>query len=297
MVRYIWNSRQTMTKFYSIFFALLSTITFAQTGLLDELDATLATEPVYAESAFKGLKIINLESTKIVDKGEAYFIIAHRFGSVQGGFDDFFGLDVASNKLQLIYGLTENINFGVARSSYQKTYAFHTKLRLLRQQNEKSPITVGAYGQLTINNSLNLDANPNLNASHRLTYTAQAMVSRKWNEKLSVQFSPTLVHKNLTEFDSEKNMQFILAAGGRYKLSKRISLNMDYGWATNRAEEINANNMLSLGLDIETGGHVFQLHFTNSRSMLEHSFLTEARGDWIEGNVYFGFNISRVFDW
>ena len=284
-------------KRLSILFLLLSTLAVAQNDLLDELDADLDMGPLYAESAFKGLKIINLESTKMVDKGEMYFIVAHRFGSIRNGFDDFFGLDIASNKLQLIYGLSDHINFGAARSSYQKTYALHTKLSILRQQNEKSPVTIGAYGQLTINNQLDLDLNPDLDFSHRLTYTAQALVSRKFSEKLSLQLSPTLIHKNLTEVDDESNMQFVMAAGGRYKLSKRISLNMDYGLVTNRPEELNYNNMLSIGLDIETGGHVFQLHFTNSRSMLEHSFLTEASGDWSEGDIHFGFNISRVFDW
>ncbi|MGB0774163.1 MAG: DUF5777 family beta-barrel protein [Flavobacteriaceae bacterium] len=286
-----------MMKPISTLFLLFSTLTLAQTDLLDELDANLDMGPLYAESAFKGLKIINLESTKMVDTGEMYFVVAHRFGSIKNGFDDFFGLDVASNKLQLIYGLNNHINFGIARSSYQKTYAFHTKLRLLRQQNEQSPVTIGAYGQLTINNQLNLDLNPGLDFNHRLTYTAQALVSRKFSEKLSLQLSPTLIHKNLTEVDEENNMQFVMAAGGRYKLSKRISLNMDYGLVTNRPEELNYNNMLSIGLDIETGGHVFQLHFTNSRSMLEHGFLTEASGDWSGGDIHFGFNISRVFDW
>jgi hypothetical protein len=269
----------------------------AQNDLLDELDADLDMGPLYAESAFKGLKIINLESTKMVDKGEMYFIVAHRFGSIENGFDDFFGLDIASNKLQLIYGLNDHINFGAARSSYQKTYALHTKLRILHQQTEKSPVTIGAYGQLTINNQLDLDLNPDLDFSHRLTYSAQALVSRKFSEKLSLQLSPTLIHKNLTEVNDENNMQFVMAAGGRYKLTKRLSLNMDYGLVTNRPEELNYNNMLSVGLDIETGGHVFQLHFSNSRSMLEHSFLTEASGDWSEGKIHFGFNISRVFDW
>ena len=145
----------------------------------------------------------------MVDKGEMYFIVAHRFGSIENGFDDFFGLDIASNKLQLIYGVNENINFGAARSSYQKTYALH-KLRLLRQQTEKSPVTIGAYGQLTINNQLDLDRNPDLDFSDRLTYTAQALISRKFNEKLSLQLTPTLIHKNLTERIAEDNLQFVM---------------------------------------------------------------------------------------
>ena len=120
---------------------------------------------------------------------------------------------------------------------------------------------------------------------------------RKFNEKLSLQLTPTLIHKNLTERIAEDNLQFVMAAGGRYKLTKRLSLNMEYGLMTSRPEELNYNNLLSIGFDIETGGHVFQLHFTNSRTMLEHSFLTEATGDWSKGDIHFGFNISRVFDW
>ncbi|MEC7659396.1 MAG: DUF5777 family beta-barrel protein, partial [Bacteroidota bacterium] len=202
-----------------------------------------------------------------------------------------------SNKLQLIYGVNDNINFGAARSSYQKTYALHTKLRLLRQQTERSLVTIGAYGQLTINNQLDLDRNPDLDFSDRLTYTAQALISRKFNEKLSLQLTPTLIHKNLTERIAEDNLQFVMAAGGRYKLTKRLSLNMEYGLMKSRPKELNYNNLLSIGFDIETGGHVFQLHFTNSRTMLEHSFLTETIGDWSKGDIHFGFNISRVFDW
>ena len=128
----IFERDYTMMKRLSTLFLLLSTLAAAQTDLLDELDAGLDMGPLYDESAFKGLKIINLESTKMVDKGEMYFIVAHRFGSIENGFDDFFGLDIASNKLQLIYGLNDHINFGAARSSYQKTYALHTKLRIFR---------------------------------------------------------------------------------------------------------------------------------------------------------------------
>ena len=158
-----------------------------------------------------------------------YFIVAHRFGSIENGFDDFFGLDIASNKIQLIYGLNDHINFGAARSSYQKTYALHTKLLILRQQIEKSPVTIGVYGQLTINNQLDLDLNPDLDFSHRLTYTAQALVSRKFSEKLSLQLSPTLIHKNLTEVDDENNMQFHIeccALSKRKLLQKENTLNI-----------------------------------------------------------------------
>ena len=137
-----------------------------------------------------------------------YFIVAHRFGSIENGFDDFFGLDIASNKLQLIYGLNDHINFGAARSSYQKTYALHTKLRILRQQTEKSPVTIGAYGQLTINNQLDLDLIQTWILATVWPIPLKPRFQKVW-QKLSLQLSPTLIHKNLTEVDDESNMQFV----------------------------------------------------------------------------------------
>jgi hypothetical protein len=123
------------------------------------------------------------------------------------------------------------------------------------------------------------------------------MISRKWNEKLSLQLSPTYMHENLTTINTQDNGQFILAMGGRYKLSNRVSFNLDYGLHTNRSDEAPYRNPISVGVDIETGGHVFQLHFTNAQSMFENGFFGQATGDWSQGDIYFGFNISRVFDW
>ena len=276
---------------------IFSSGVYAQNDLLADLEAELPKENTYAEAAFKGLKIINLESTKMAEQGALYFIVAHRFGSVKNGLDDFFGLDSAITKLQLIYGITDGLNVGLARSSFQKTYGLHTKFRLLRQQEEDMPFTLGVYGLTTVNTALDKAFLPDLEFNHRLTHTAQLLISRKWSEKLSLQLSPTYMHENLTTISTQENGQFIMAMGGRYKLNKRVSLNVDYGLHTNRSDDAPYNNPFSVGLDIETGGHVFQLHFTNAQSMFENGFFGQAAGDWSEGDVYFGFNISRVFDW
>lgn len=269
----------------------------AQNDLLSELEAELPPQNTYAEAAFKGLKIINIQSTKMAEQGALYFIVAHRFGSVQNGIDDLFGLDFANTKLELTYGVTDGINVGLARSSFQKTYGLHTKFRLLRQQQEGMPFTLGAYVLTTINTALDKAFLPDLQFNNRLTHTAQLLISRKWSEKLSLQLSPTYMHENLTSITTQENGQFIMAMGGRYKLNKRVSLNLDYGFHTNRSDDAPYRNPFSLGFDIETGGHVFQLHFTNAQSMFENGFFGQAAGDWSEGDVYFGFNISRVFDW
>ncbi len=278
-----------------LLFALCPFFSLAQDDLLEELEADQPDEAQYADAAFKGLKIVNFESTKLADKKALYFIVAHRFGSVENGIDDFFGLDNAVTRLQLIYGVTDWLNVGIARSSFQKTYGAHLKYRLARQKEGGFPFTVVGYNLLTINTNLDKDFLPKLEFDNRLSYTTQLLISRKFSKNLSLQLAPSLLHENYVSYDPQDNTQFILGMGGRYKLTKRWSVNLDYGWHWNRASGSPFNNPLSIGFDLETGGHVFQLHFTNAQPMFENGFLGQAAGDWSDGTFYFGFNLSRVF--
>ena len=130
--------------------------------------------------------------------------------------------------------------------------------------------------------------------SSRLYYTWQVILGRKFSEGFSLQLSPTLVHRNLTATKAEKNDVYAIAGAGGIKLSKRIALNAEYIYVLPDQIASRYRNSLSLGFDIETGGHVFQLHFTNSTSMIEKGFVTETVGNWLDGDIHFGFNVSRV---
>lgn len=266
----------------------------AQDDLLAEIDKTDST--IVAEAAFKGLKIVNFESTKMLNKREFYFIVAHRFGSIKNGFDDFFGLDFANTRLHFLYGISDGFNVSVARSSFNKTYDASLKYRLLNQ-GTASPVTVAGYSQLAVNTLLEeaLILRP-VNFDERLSFTQQLLISRKFDDKLSLELMPTYFHEGYTAYAPQENSQYVLGIGGRYKLGKRWSINMDYGWHLNRADGSPFVNPLSIGVDIETGGHVFQLHFTNAQPTFESGFLGNATGDWSEGDIYFGFNLSRVFN-
>ncbi|MBK5213299.1 MAG: hypothetical protein JJE55_06540 [Flavobacteriaceae bacterium] len=279
---------------------------FSQEDLLNDLEKeTVEDKTVIA--AFKGLKVVNFESTKLADKNDFYFVVAHRFGSVKNGFDDFFGLDNAVTQLKFIYGFTDWLNIGVARSSFQKKYGMHAKYRLMPQVKDGFPVTLVGYNLVTINTSLEKDQYPNLEFVDKLTYTSQLLISKKFNESLSVLLAPTFIHENLAtrsrdvledgttlNYDEEPN-QFAVGLGGRYKISKRVSINADYGVHLNRNKNSNFRNPLSVGVDIETGGHVFQMHFTNAQAMFEEGFIVQGQGDWADGDFFFGFNISRVF--
>ena len=289
-----------------IFLFLIPGFLLAQDDLLDELEKDVQIDKTVT-AAFKGLKVVNFESTKLGSKKELYLVVSHRFGTVKNGIDDFFGLDNAVTQIKFIYGVNDWLNIGAARSSLQKKYGVHAKYRLLRQEDGGFPLTLVGYNLATINTALDKDLFPNIDFEDRLTYTTQLLLSRKVSEDFSLLLAPTFVHENLAtrsnqlqangstlSFDEDNN-QLALGLGGRYKLTKRWSINVDYGVHLNRNENSSFKNPLSVGFDLETGGHVFQMHFTNAQAMFEEGFITQGQGDWGDGDFFFGFNLSRVF--
>ncbi|NND63257.1 MAG: hypothetical protein HKN48_08695 [Flavobacteriaceae bacterium] len=294
-----------MKKLAFILF-LLPAILLSQDDLLSELEEN-ATIDKTVNAAFKGLKVVNFESTKLANSRELYFIVAHRFGTVKNGIDDFFGLDNAVTQIKFIYGVNEWLNLGAARSSFMKKYGLHAKYRIIRQTEGKFPFTLVGYHLATVNTALDEELFTNLEFGDRLTYTTQVLLSRKISENFSVLLAPTYIHENLATrstitgedeevsvFD-EENDQIAVGVGGRYKLTKRWSINVDYGLHLNRNSNSSFKNPLSIGVDLETGGHVFQMHFTNAQAMFEEGFIIQGQGDWGDGDFFFGFNLSRVF--
>ena len=293
-------------KKIALLLLLVPFFVFSQDDLLNELDNNSEVDNKVT-SVFKALKVVNFESTKLVNKKDLYLIIAHRFGSVKNGIDDFFGLDQAVTQIKFIYGLTEWLNLGAARSSNQKKYGLQAKYRLKYQETDGFPVTIVGYNLITANTALKDDIYPNIEFQDRLTYTNQILISRKFNDNLSLLLAPTYIHENLatrsyvlqedgsTKTYDEENDQFAIGVGGRYKISKRVSINIDYGIHLNRNSNSVYNNPLSIGVDIDTGGHIFQMNFTNAQAMFEEGFITQGQGDWSEGDFFFGFNLIRVF--
>ncbi|MFT4612380.1 MAG: hypothetical protein ACI9OT_001764 [Gammaproteobacteria bacterium] len=266
----------------------------AQDDLLDEIDTEII-DNQFSIAAFKGLKIVNFESTKLVAKQELTLIVSHRFGSIENGLDSFFGLDDAVTRLNFVYGISDGFNIGLSRSSFQKIYQTSFKYRLFRQQDNGFPFTIVGFNSILINTALEKDNLPKIEFKDRLGYTTQLLISRKVNTNFSYELAPTYFHDNYVQQNNQDNSQFALGLGARHKLTKRLSINADYGWHLNRAKNSPFKNPLSIGIDLETGGHVFQMHFSNAQAMNTNGFLGQATGDWSDGNIYFGFNLSRVF--
>ena len=270
-------------------------------SLLDELGEEEETTD-YTYATFKTTRLINGHSIETNSGGVLLFLFQHRFGRLNGGAYEFFGLDNATIRLALEYGITDDFDVGIGRSSFEKTYDGFLKYKLLKQSTGKKnmPITLTLLSSIAVKTLKWPHPDRTNYFTSKLYFTFQAMAARKISKNFSVQLSPTLVHRNLVLTKADKNDVFSLGIGGRYKLSGSISVNAEYFYVfpNQIVSKINGeqtHNSLSVGVDIETGGHVFQLHFTNSRGMIEKFFITETTGSWGNGDIHFGFNISRVF--
>lgn len=269
-------------------------------SLIDDDSSAKAKE--YTTATFKTTRLINGHSIENVGKGVLDFKVLHRFGELGSGFQGFFGLDGANTRIGFDYGITDWLMIGIGRSTFQSEYDGFTKIKLLRQtEDDKMPFSLSYMGAMSVQTmpAPSLPAGQEYFFSNRLYYTNQLLIARKFNQWFSLQLMPTHVHYNLVTTTAEPNDMFVMGIGGRIKLTNRISFNAEYYYRLPDNQIGNANekyyNSLSLGFDIETGGHVFQLMFTNSTAMSERAFIGQTTGEWGKGNIHFGFNISRVF--
>ena len=251
----------------------------------------------YANASFKTNKIINLHSIENTAPGVLDFKIAHRFGFINGGAYEFFGLDQASMKLIFDYGITKNLQVGFGRTNFEKVYDGYLKYRLLHQSKGKRnmPISLSYVAGIAVKTEKFTNENRTNYFTSRLYYYHQLLIARKVSDNFTLQLTPSLLHRNLVESTAVENDVYSIAIAGRQKLTKRMAINVEYIYNLNGQIDPKYFNSLSVGFDIETGGHVFQLHFTNSTSMVEKGFIAENTGDWTKGDIHFGFNLSRVF--
>ncbi|WP_460552734.1 DUF5777 family beta-barrel protein [Hymenobacter daeguensis] len=273
----------------------------AQTDLLNDLEkqTTDSTKREVVTATFKGTHIINAQSIETPGHGTLAFLIQHRFGTLNSGAYEFFGLDQAVLRLSFEYGLTDRLAVGVGRSSQEKTFDGFLKYKALQQTMGARPMPVSvtlfassAITTLKFNQVANV---PERSTASRLDYAYQVLIARKFSPSLSVQLMPTLVHRNYVPLAGMQNDVYSIGAGLRQKLTKRIALTADYFYLLPGYAADTYYNALGVGVDIETGGHVFQLHFTNSKGMTEKFFVPQTDGNFFNGDIYFGFTVARNF--
>jgi hypothetical protein len=290
-----------MKKIYIISVLLLIPVgIFAQDDLMSLLEKDNKPVTDFTTATFKSTRIMNGHSIERMVPGQLDFRISHRFGRINSGAYEFFGLDQANIHFSLEYGIFKWLMIGAGRGTYEKTIDGFAKVSLLRQSTGvvNMPVSVSLFSSAALKTMKWPDQTRTNYFSSRMSYTGQILVARKINQGLSLQLTPTFVHRNLVATELDPNDLYAMGAGGRLKLSKRISLNAEYYMVANPKKYMSQTvyNPLSVGIDIETGGHVFQLIMTNSLAMIEKGFVGETTGSWLKGDIHFGFNISRVFN-
>lgn len=284
------------------FFIVGTNSAFAQEeedDLMNLLEDELVEETTdYTTATFKTTRIITSRSIEMPSTGEMQFIIAHRFGRVNSGWRDFFGLDNANIRFGLEYGIAKWLSVGFGRSNVLKYWDGFARFKILRQSTgkRKMPITVVLLTSVGITSAKWTDpTRENLLAS-RVSYAYQLMIARKFHRTFSLQLMPTMVHRNLVVSNNDKNDIFSIGAGARQLITKSMSINMEYFYLLpNQVSSVNARDAFSIGLDFETGGHVFQIMATNALGMVEQFYVGETTGRWLKGDIHLGFNVNRVF--
>lgn len=270
----------------------------------------------YTTATFKSTRVITGHSVENIGQGVLDVRILHRFAPLNRGSYDFFGFDIASMRMGFDYGITNNIMVGVGRSTWQKTYDAYVKVRILRQSTgaRNMPITLSYIPTVAVRTEkLRLDTLgerilPGL--GDRTSFTQQLIIGRKFSKSFSMQLMPTFIFgqnrvDSISKYTLDKDNIikgprrdniFALGVAGRLKISKRVSLNAEYYYQFVDHKPKSNYNSVAFGVDIETGGHVFQVHLTNSNGMSEKLLIADTDDKWKFGYLRLGFNISRVFN-
>jgi hypothetical protein len=274
--------------------------TFCQDDLQKLLDSETGEETNYVSATFKSSRILNGQSIERMPAGQLDARFHHRFGQLNTGAYNLWGLDQANIFFSVEYGFTNWFMAGLGRESSGKDYEGFAKFSILRQSTGKvnMPVSVSWFSSLDISTLKHPEIKGPFYFSNRLNYVHQILIARKFNEDLSIQVMPTYVHRNIVPTALDPNDLWSVGIGGRMKITSRMSINAEYYYIQkpfNNFMSTKLENPLSLGIDLETGGHVFTFIFTNSLSMIEKGFIGETTGRWSKGDIHFGFNISRVF--
>jgi len=291
----------------SVLLFFVPILSFAQDDLLKELEDKNAGEnkKELTIATFKSTRLSNLHTIEVSGKRTLDVRISHRFGEFNSGGDNLWGLDGPANiRLALEYSYDGRLMFGLGRSSFGKMFDGFAKYRILRQTIDDSmPVSLTGFASINFTDAKDPNAQANgfdkyEKTSSRFSYVYQLLAARKFNDKLSLQLGGHMVHYNLVDFVEEKNDMFAISFSGRYKISKRVAITGEYVLSLRQESEATEDlyhNSASIGMDIETGGHVFQFMVSNSFAMNEAQFIPYTTTSWGDGGIRLGFNILRVF--
>jgi hypothetical protein len=299
-----------MRKVFFLCFIFFTQELIAQDDMLKLLgkDSTISR---VVNGTFKSTHLINLQSNETVFKKSLDFFISHRFGAMgkssnaTSTYHNLWGFDEVSDiRIAFEYGISDRLTTGFSRSKYKENWELLGKYRLLEQTiDNKTPFSITLFGNIALSTDQDLryridTPSKSVEAQRRLSYVAQVIIAKKFSPRLSLALHPTFIHHNFV-FPPNENNAYALGIGGRLKMTHTLSLVMDYVYNFGELRKIGNDNgyynPLGAGIEIETGGHVFSIMFTNAYALIENEFITSTVDTWRKGGIRFSFNISRNF--
>ncbi|HEY9114739.1 MAG TPA: DUF5777 family beta-barrel protein, partial [Bacteroidales bacterium] len=278
-----------MKKLFLLFFTFIIFSQFSSFSQEEDLMDMLADEPVveYTNATFKTTLVVIGQSVENPPNGNLIFNVQHRFGPVNSGWYDMWGLDMANTRLGFQYGINDWIGLGIGRSTLGKEIDGNVKVKILRQSKglKRMPISLSYFGSMAVSTLKWQYTDRENYFSSRMSYANQLLIARKMSPGISLQLMPTLIHRNLVDSIQDDNDVWAIGAGGRFKISNRVSVNLEYYYVISEQTASVTTNSLSIGFDIETGGHVFQLYLTNSLGIIEEQFIPRTEGKWTNGDI------------
>jgi len=260
------------------------------------------------ELTFMAPRNINLYTVENLSKGELHYSIMHTFGEVNTGIGTLYGLDGGANiRFSIEYGFTDRFSVGFGRSSLDKYVDITSRFHLLKQmQSGDMPLSLSVVGSAGVTTSelgwISSLGKEGYSFNDRLSFAGSLLIARKFSDRLSLQLAPTIVNFNrvgqeISVADPAVNTYVALGVSGRYKVASRTALSLQYipviPGIVSDPENLSYN--LAVGIDIETGGHVFQMFFTTSRALNDQYLIAGPNGDFFESEFRFGFNVNRLF--
>lgn len=269
---------------------------FSQDDLMDlfgEEEPTIE----YAYASFKTTRIAVGQSIENPPNGNLVFVVSHHFGAINQGWYEFYGLDQATTRIGFEYGVNDWLALGIGRSTMNKTFDGFMKVKILRQSSgvRNMPISLSYFGSMAIISLKWQDPDRKNYFTSRMSYAHQILIARKFSSALTFQLMPSLIHRNFVEREIDENDVWAIGAGGRAKISKRVSVNAEYYYLLPGQTADDYYNTFTIGFDLETGGHIFQIFATNGRGAIEQYYIPQTSGSWLNGDIHIGFNITRAF--
>ncbi len=290
------NLTQVLFFTFVLFLLTLSCVQAQDEDTKDDTKKEEQSDKKPAKPAFESAQLMDLQSVLVPTAKTFEFNIQHRFGTVENGISDVYGMYGTANiRLGFSYTPMKNLSVGFGYTKFKHQLDLNLKYSILRQRKDWSiPVSVTYFG----NTAMDTRENDNIEKDvHRLSFYHELSIATRLNSKISLQVTPSFTHYNAVD-SLYKNDMIAVAIAGRYKFSPQGSIMISYvQQLTNHSDpNFTLRPGFTIGYEVATSGHAFQIFFTNFQGILPQENISYNTYDFFKGEFLIGFNITRLWN-